>query len=759
MSSKVNPPKPTNIKMNPRFSFTGSTSKGFKAGFNRRGSNCTALTEQSPATTSDENEGSEDSFQSGSSSYESSSYDDSMESSEEESDSQYDQLMNDLPFAGGHQNSGPASNAAEMQMQNGQFTPMQMSMHGVIEESEGDITPVDEEHDSCKEGHAEESASSSFCGEHGYPIANGAPMDPLATTAATGPTLVPAYPEEIMGFARGDAHGRDACMTGESSASSSGESEGSGSTSMDYENESSSGFNDMVNELPVAVDQKAPVVVSRPVGTTQLGNCSLPFDPRLLAQMQGAMAQRDAEMNGDEEEDDDSSEYDDSDEIESSSESGSFSSEEDGSSTGYSDLMKDLPAQPKEASKVVRQPIKRRDSVRECLAPPGHGVVPQENQENHDSDGFSVEEDDSEEESSSYDSDESSGSEYSTDDEDMDGSDSESEDSSDWSSSDGSSYNALMQEMVQGRKAPIPSPQRESRPPVGPTAPGGFPAGLPIGLPGVPVPSTDIPCEDPPMEGLAMLQNIRAELQKVGNMIVKNKDGEKFLQRAQILTSINYLASNVPRCILEDLGQEIKDQLQKQEERKKRKQKSKNVMNSLVRVRMDDDDSVASDLSHVEDHAEKSFADSVETDSDMEEEEDDFFPDATTPETIRRKYTLENFIPMKNPMGIRESRLSMSTHSSGHMLAPRLREETCPERRGASRTYSFASASLSSTSSESEWSESDTLPIMTYFECALLFVDISGFTKLSTLLDPENLSKVINTYFEVRSIDRFIFGN
>ena len=42
-----------------------------------------------------------------------------------------------------------------------------------------------------------------------------------------------------------------------------------------------------------------------------------------------------------------------------------------------------------------------------------------------------------------------------------------------------------------------------------------------------------------------------------------------------------------------------------------------------------------------------------------------------------------------------------------------------------------------------------TLPYSTRRESALLFVDISGFTKLSTMLDVEELSKAINSYFEL----------
>lgn len=40
-------------------------------------------------------------------------------------------------------------------------------------------------------------------------------------------------------------------------------------------------------------------------------------------------------------------------------------------------------------------------------------------------------------------------------------------------------------------------------------------------------------------------------------------------------------------------------------------------------------------------------------------------------------------------------------------------------------------------------------PYASTHRCALLFVDISGFTMLSTTLNPENLSKVINAYFEL----------
>lgn len=43
-------------------------------------------------------------------------------------------------------------------------------------------------------------------------------------------------------------------------------------------------------------------------------------------------------------------------------------------------------------------------------------------------------------------------------------------------------------------------------------------------------------------------------------------------------------------------------------------------------------------------------------------------------------------------------------------------------------------------------------------EAAILFVDMSGFTKLSTLLDVESLSKVINSYFDMIVSEVILFG-
>lgn len=45
--------------------------------------------------------------------------------------------------------------------------------------------------------------------------------------------------------------------------------------------------------------------------------------------------------------------------------------------------------------------------------------------------------------------------------------------------------------------------------------------------------------------------------------------------------------------------------------------------------------------------------------------------------------------------------------------------------------------------------EEQYLPVVSYFQCALLFIDISGFTTLSQSVDPETLALIINAYLNV----------
>ena len=138
--------------------------------------------------------------------------------------------------------------------------------------------------------------------------------------------------------------------------------------------------------------------------------------------------------------------------------------------------------------------------------------------------------------------------------------DGESEDSS-------SGYDELMAEMpiAVGRDA------RSAAPKANPFRPAPLPPRpvLPPNDGTAPVKEQHIPEMTDPMEGLAFFQNIRKDLEKVGRMITAKKDGEKFLQRAHILASINWLAANVPACVLDHLGQEIRRAIDQKEKEKK----------------------------------------------------------------------------------------------------------------------------------------------------------------------------------------------
>jgi class 3 adenylate cyclase len=308
--------------------------------------------------------------------------------------------------------------------------------------------------------------------------------------------------------------------------------------------------------------------------------------------------------------------------------------------------------------------------------------------------------------------------------------------SSDWSDSDDgdeSDYDDLMAEMpiALGRVgAARPS---QGRPAHIPPAPSQFGSQPPEGLP---VPAT-IPqnMDESPLEGLAMLQNIRAELEQVGRLIVAKKDGEKFLQRAHILASINWLSANVPSCVLEHLGKEIRVLYNINQQGQEgddvgpsesfgavleNRPANKHLMHDINVI--EDDGSEASDLSD----AHHSDEDDDHSESESSAGGDDFMFDeafATLP-AVRPEVTVS-----WNPDE-----------------ATNVQDSREPDR-GVQRFSSFNS--FDSFASEEHCSvKGIPLPSVEYFQCALLFVDISGFTRLSTLLDPENLSKVINSYFQ-----------
>jgi hypothetical protein len=51
---------------------------------------------------------------------------------------------------------------------------------------------------------------------------------------------------------------------------------------------------------------------------------------------------------------------------------------------------------------------------------------------------------------------------------------------------------------------------------------------------------------------------VREELLKLGNTIIRSRKGDAFRERALVLASINYLARNVPCCVLDHLGREVR---------------------------------------------------------------------------------------------------------------------------------------------------------------------------------------------------------
>jgi class 3 adenylate cyclase len=237
-----------------------------------------------------------------------------------------------------------------------------------------------------------------------------------------------------------------------------------------------------------------------------------------------------------------------------------------------------------------------------------------------------------------------------------------------------------------------------------------------------------------PLDGLAMLQSIRSDLEKVGRMIVSNNQGEKFLRRAHILASINLLATNIPSCVLDHLGQEIREGLKAKIEKKDVFSGfSPSATSYSVNV-SDHDDSEGSDLSdQCLDYEHDAAGDEMhQYEAGMRETSYDTSDAALSLVSPVRRIPSNSTLSVATPETYRK-KPSMS-FSMGFKSVITLG--------GVSEATKTSNAFAANTPTRM-------LPSTSYFECALLFVDISGFTKLSTKLDPENLSKVINSYFQL----------
>ena len=307
-------------------------------------------------------------------------------------------------------------------------------------------------------------------------------------------------------------------------------------------------------------------------------------------------------------------------------------------------------------------------------------------------------------------------------------------------------------------QAPRPAPPQKPAPI--PAMPPVLPAGLPAMPQGLAALASPLPGE-----GLN-LANIRAELEKVGRAVMTQKSGEAFVARAQILASINQLSSHVPNCVLDFLGKEVKANISRKKAKKDKPAKPpKKGMVDMVSE--DDAMSEVSALSEI-DISEKDAGSNgkflIDT-SAMDHGDDgntavsSKMEKAPPRDLMRQKSSealdkmfkedcsnanmsadlvidddIEHIFNASNEYGLTTGRANRSTMSASIASSG---TSNSGNRNHKSRSRATSVATMS-------WGSNleGRLPSVLKFECSLLFIDISGFTKLSTLLDPETLSKV-----------------
>jgi len=264
------------------------------------------------------------------------------------------------------------------------------------------------------------------------------------------------------------------------------------------------------------------------------------------------------------------------------------------------------------------------------------------------------------------------------------------------------------------------------------------------------------------LEGLSFgfsLESIKRDLEKVGRAILSSNAGEIAAERAQTLASINWLASHVPNAVLDHLGHEIgrriaDENVIKEEEDEEEETSQDSMVASVVES---DAMSDVSDLSQEQLNVDDDFAldeatnnggmsplrPQVSSEKNMADESEENLPGGisfllTPPiRRTRRLGAMMKNLP-SNPGG-----------GSSPLMIPKLP--------GHHADDNSVSVSLSSSDDEIKKSSSKVRrglvrsrkkrpPYSSDYRCALLFVDISGFTRLSTKLDPEALSKVRNAY-------------
>jgi hypothetical protein len=269
------------------------------------------------------------------------------------------------------------------------------------------------------------------------------------------------------------------------------------------------------------------------------------------------------------------------------------------------------------------------------------------------------------------------------------------------------------------------------------------PAGMMAGPPGqkqYPQPPAGM------MEGLPFgmagfsLESLKKDLEKVGRAILSSNAGEIAAERAQTLASINWLASHVPNAVLDQLGHETR----------------KLVADEKAGIAIGEDESRDSRVASVVE------SDAMSDVSDLSQEQlnlDEFGLDSAKLDTTNEEEKKVEEILENLPGGIpallspKPSSFTIQQGQKGKELVKGLMSEN-----GGVPDLGIDEDSIAASDSRVEVGEAKRpgnqtiegplrirgkrLPYSSDYRCALLFVDISGFTKLSTKLDPEALSKV-----------------
>jgi hypothetical protein len=238
------------------------------------------------------------------------------------------------------------------------------------------------------------------------------------------------------------------------------------------------------------------------------------------------------------------------------------------------------------------------------------------------------------------------------------------------------------------------------------------------------------------------------------------KSGEAFVARAQVLASINQLSSHVPNCVLDFLGKEIRAHMAKEAE--KAKQPKRHNREMIEAVSTDDDMSEVSELSGADvgdfgddDESDVGFfvetGDMTDEDKNGEAAKGKEHPDKTTPSLMRRKSEEALDEMFKKSQGTASMDRSSSDEALGGIFngsneygfsktSDEFRLSTVSNHSGSMSSESMSKGGRRKSRSRSMGSAGSIvwgfniegkLPSVSRFECALLFVDISGTQLIS----------------------------